>query len=153
MARKYGIVPASDVKIGAERGANFQAGSIHLPRKPFRPIMSPSPGMTTAGHPFIDALNARLVKKGTDKRDTKDTKEAAPDNQTPGQSERGVAMAQHPAARTQGDVASRTGGNAPGAVPGANTAQSANAYYQAPKNMGAKVPASRAAKFTQGRGL
>jgi hypothetical protein len=152
MARKYGIVPASDVKIGAERGANFKTGSIHLGRKPFRPVMSHSPGMP---HPNTGVLGA--VVSGIGSAALATGRAVGQQRQQRTAQARSDSMALHPSAqpavRSQGAVASRTGGNAPGAIPGPNTAPSAGDYYQAPKNMGAKVPASRAAKFNQGRGL
>ncbi len=152
MARKYGIVAASDVKIGAVRGADFHAGSHHFPRKQFRPVMSPSPGMPRPNASVLGAVvsgiggaalaTGRAVRQQGQQR----TEQARADT-----------MALHPSAqpavRSQGAVASRTGGNAPGAIPGPNTAPSAETYYQAPKGMGAKVPVSRAAKFAQGRGV
>ena len=152
MARKYGIVAASDVKVGAVRGANFQTGSHHLPRKVFRPVMSASPGMP---RPNAGVLGA--VVNGIGSAALATGRAAGQQRQQRTDQARADTMALHPSAqpavRSQGAVASRTGGNAPGAIPGPDTAPSAGDYYQAPKNMGAKVPVSRAAKFNQGRGL
>lgn len=151
MARKYGIVAASDVKIAPVRGANMHTGNIHMPRKPYQPVMSHSPGMVRPGAGVggaiargaagVVAQTGRVIRQQRQQK----TEQA-----------RAATMPLHPSAAPQSAVASATGGNPPGAVrasPGVIQPPPAAAYFKAPTGgMGAKVPASRAAKFAQGRG-
>lgn len=151
MSKKYGIVRADQLAIAPVRGANFQSSSMHMPMKRVRPILSPSPGMTRAGEAHWGGLAQHvgnsLERAGGDYRKQKDRAKAQ---------DRSDAVQQHPAQRSQSAVASAGGSRPIGSAAeasGSRTAPAAGDIYRPPTGMGAKVPASRAAKFAQGRGL
>ena len=170
--RKYGIVSASDVKVGAVRGANMQSASHHMAMKRYQPIMSRSPMKRMPqspwqglGHTLTSAIVGAVQQVQAGRAAT-------------AQRGRAAAEPMHPAARSWGEVSSSSsplgaltpkpdmpsadsyyrapsGGMGARVKPEVDTTadpEPATEYYRPPGGMGAKVPASRLAKFSQGRG-
>jgi len=148
----HGFVDASTLNIGkGGLGANMRTGGVAMPRKRYRPIMSKSPGFT---QPNVGVAGAILG--GAAAVVSTAARQGVQQRQQQTAQDRAEAMHQHPAQRSQSAVAS-AGGSRPigsaAAASGSLRAPAAEPIYQAPTGMGATVPASRRAKFAQGRGM